>query len=283
MSQNVPYANQYKMQRWAAGIANSEYLKNVYKNSFGYTTAHKKVAAGTATAILAATATALTPQTVTTGITQPDVPRALSVTPGGTTSQLLDTAVVITGRNVEGKVITESFQLVPSSSTIINGSKAFSSITSIFIPGQSGTAATVAVGTQNKLGVFHRLFPNNTTVKVFSSTTVGGAITLQGVPTVVANETLIELNTVTPATTPDGSTMLNICYAYDNWSSGDLYDNPSYFTSTSTSTSSTSTSTTTTPPTSTSTSSTSTSSTSSSISTSSTSTSSTSTSTTTAP
>lgn len=281
----------YKWASWATGLANSNVgLKQLYKTRFGYTDTKKKVAAGSATAILGSTATATTPQTITstTSITQPDVPRCLSVVVGGTASSVLDSAIVITGLNVEGKTITESFQTTAAGTGTINGSKAFFRVTSIFIPAQAGTAATVTVGTQNKLGVFHRLFPSNTTVKVVSYTTVGGftgaaAPTIQGAPTVVANESVLELNTVQPATTPDGSTFLVIAYQYDRWSLGDLNDYPSYFTSTSTSTSSTSTSTTTTPTTSTSTSSTSTSSTSSSTSSTSTSTSSTSTSTTTTP
>lgn len=276
----------YKWSRWSTGVANSEVgLKQVYKNSFGYTDSKKIVAAGTTTAVLGATATALTAQTISANITNPDVPRALSVTVGGTASSILDSAIVVTGTNVEGKVITESFQTTAAGTGTINGSKAFKTVTSVTIPAQAGTAGTIAVGTQNKLGVFHRLFPNNTTVKVVSYTAIGSAATLQAAPTVVANETVLERNLVTPTTTPNGTTFLVILYNYDNYSVGDINDNPSYFTSTSTSTSSTSTSTTTTPPTSTSTSSTSTSSTSTSISTSSTSTSSTSvsTSTTTTP
>lgn len=273
----------YRFSRWTTGLSNSQNLKNLYSVSFGYTDYHKKVSGASATAVLAATATATTSQTVTSGITQPDVPRALSVTPGGTTSQLLDSAVVITGTNVEGKVITESFQLVPSSGAVINGTKAFKTVTSVFIPSQGGAAATVAVGTRNALGVFHRLYNNNTTVKVVQATSISATPALQAAPTVVEDEEHIEDNLVTPATNPDGTTMLVIAYSFDQWSIAPINDDPAYSTSTSTSTSSTSTSTTTAPTTSTSTSSTSTSSTSSSISTSSTSTSSTSTSTTTVP
>ncbi len=274
----------YRWQTWAAGLSNSDNMKNVYKNSFGYTDAKKKVAAGSTTAVLGATATAITTQTITANITQPDVPRCLSVTVGGTATNVRDSAVVVTGTNVEGKTITESFQTTAGASGTISGNKAFKSVTSIFIPAQGDTAATIAVGTLNKLGVFHRLYPNNTTVKVFQHTTLGDAAVLQAAPTVVANEGTIELNTVTPVTTPDGTTYLQICYTYDQWSVADLNDNPIYFTSTSTSTSSTSTSTTTFgTSTSTSSTSSSTSSTSSSTSSTSSSTSSTSTSTTTTP
>ena len=258
------------------------HYKNLYSTTFGYTETRKKVAAGSATAILAATAGASTAQTVTANITRPDVPRTLSVVVGGTAAGGQSSTVVITGTNVEGKVMTENFNVTAATTGTLNGLKAFKSVTSVFIPAQVGTSATFSVGTQNILGINHRLFKNNTTVKVYSATTVYGTLTLQGVPTVVANGAQVELNTVSPATTPDGSTFYIICYTFDNWSLAPFQDQPEYSTTTSTSSTSTSTSTTTIT---TSTSSTSISTSSTSISTSSTSssTSSTSTSTTTAP
>lgn len=253
------------------------HYKNIYASTFGYTETRKKVAAGTTTAVLPATAGAATSQTISSGITQPDVPRALSVTAGGTTAQVQTGSVVVTGTNVEGKVITESFAFAQATGATVNGVKAFKSVTSVFIPAQLGTAVTYAVGTQNILGINHRLFRNNTTVKVYSAGTVYGALTLQGVPTVVANEGGIEFNTVTPLTAPDGTKFYIICYVFDNWALAPFQDQPEYSTTTSTSSTSSSTSTTTittsTSSTSSSTSSTSTSSTSTSISTSSTSTS----------
>ncbi len=263
--------------RHAAGTL---HYKNIYATTFGYTETRKKVAAGSTTAVLAATNGAASAQSVTTGITQPDVPRALSVSPtsNSTGSPL---SVVITGTNVEGKVITESFIIAANSTSIVNGVEAFKSVTSIAIPGNT-TGLTVTVGTRNVLGVNHRLFRNNTTVKVYSATAVGGALTLQAQPTVVANDRDIELNTVAPATTPNGSTFLIIAYVFDNWALAPVNDQPEYSTTTSTSSTSSSTSTTTIT-TSTSSTSVSTSSTSVSTSSTSTSTSSTSTSTTTTP
>lgn len=250
--------------------------KQLYNTTFAYTETLKKVAAGTSTAILAATNGAASAQNVTS-VTQPDVPRALSVTPtANTTGSPL--SVVITGLNVEGKTFTESFIIPANSTTIVNGVKAFKSITNVAIPGNS-SGLTITVGTRNLLGVYHRLFNQNTTVKVFAGTAVGNAaLTLQAQPTVVASEAEIERNTVSPATTPDGNSFYVICYTYDNWSDGtSINDQPEYSTTTSTSSTSSSTSTTTittsTSSTSVSTSSTSSSSTSSSISTSSTSTS----------
>lgn len=256
------------------------HYKNLYNTTFGYTETQKKVSAGATTAVLAATSGATAAQSVTTGITNPDVPRALSVSPtANTTGSPL--TVVITGTNVEGKPITENFVVPVNSTTIVNGVKAFKSVSSVAIPGNT-SGLTVTVGTRNILGLKHRLFNQNTTVKVYSASTVYGALTLQGVPTVVSNETDVELNTVQPATTPNGSTFLIICYTFDNWALAPFQDQPEYSTTTSTSSTSSSTSTTTIT-TSTSSTSVSTSSTSSSTSSTSSSTSSTSTSTTTAP
>lgn len=256
------------------------FYKNLYSTSFGYTETQKKVAAGTTTAVLAATTGAAANQVVTAGITQPDVSRALSVSPTANSAGNA-CAVVVTGTNVEGKVITENFIIPAGSTTIVNGVKAFRSVTSVTIPAVT-TGLTVTVGTQNILGLKHRLYKGNTTVKVYTSSASYGALTLQGVPTVVAHDSLVELNTVLPLTIPNGSLIFTICYAYDNWSLAPFQDQPEYSTTTSTSSTSSSTSSTTIT-TSTSSTSVSTSSTSTSSTSQSTSTSSTSTSTTTAP
>ena len=280
----------YRFIRWTVG---SLRLKSVGNFSVGYTETRKEVSAADADAVLAATNGAFAAQTITTGITNPDVPRALSVTPGGTTGDIQPGDIVITGTNVEGKRITESFHVLDSSSTVINGTKAFKTVTSVAITAMDGTGATFSVGTRDALGVNHRLFPNNTTVKVYSYTDPGEPggmpdnLTLQAAPTVVADNEEVENNLVTPATAPDGTTSYSIFYVFDHWVLAPVNDDPEYSTSTSTSSTSSSTSstTTTTSTSSTSTSSTSTSSTSTSLSTSSTSTSfsSTSTSTTTVP
>lgn len=265
--QTYPWAD-----RHASGTIN---YRNIYATSFGYTETKKKVSAASNTAVLAATPSVAAPQTITTGITQPDVPRALSLTVGGTTSSVATGIATINGTNIEGKPMSESFPLTNGSGGTLNGVKAFKTVTSLVLAAQSGTAATFAIGTQNVLGVNHRLFRNNTTVKVYSAIAHKGALTLQGVPTVTANENQLELNTVKPLVNPDGTTFLIICYVFDNWALSPFQDQPEYSTTTSTSTSTTTSVTTTT--------STSISSTSSSISSTSISTSSTSTSTTTTP
>lgn len=266
------------LHRWSGGPLN---YKQVYSMSFGYTHIHKKIAAGSSAAVLAATTGATLAQNVTSGIATLDTPRALSVTPTvNTTGSPL--SIIVSGYNREGKPISETFVIPVGSTSVVNGSKSFARVTNVAIPNNT-VGLTFTVGTTNKLGVAHRLFNQNTTVKVYTFTTPGGALTLQNPPTVVANEVDIELNTVTPASLPDGTKGFFIGYVYDNWSDGtSVNDQPEYSTTTSTSSTSSSTSTTTIT-TSTSSTSSSTSSTSTSSTSSSTSTSSTSTSTTTAP
>jgi hypothetical protein len=263
--------------------AGTLHYKNLYNNTFGYTEVQKKAAAASSTAVHAAINGSLSAQTVTTSITDPDVPRALRVVVGGTAGDVADSRVQITGTNVEGKTMTESFRTTAGATGTINGTKAFQTVTSIVIEAQLGTGCTFSVGYQNKLGIRHRLFPQNTTVRVYTNTTAYGALTVQAAPTVVADNTYVENNLITPATAPDGTLNFIIAYTYDNWSDGTvLNDQPEYIFTTSTSSTSTSTSTSTIT-TSTSSTSSSTSSTSSSTSSTSSSTSSTSTSTTTTP
>lgn len=252
-------------------------FKNLLQHTAGYTETHKKVAAGTTTAVLAATATSTSATSVTTGFSDIDVPRVITVTAGGTAADIATCTVTVTGTNIEGATITEDFSFSANTAATKTGTKAFKTVTQLDVPAQDGNGATYAVGTANVIGLNHRLVPNKTTIVVFQDTAIDGtAPTLQAAPSAsTVNGDTLELNTVTPATAPDGTTFLTVVYWYHNVVATSVNDNPVYGTSTSTS-SSTSTSTTTSTSTSTSSTSTSTSSTS-------TSTSSTSTSTTTTP
>lgn len=265
-----------KKYPWIRRTFGTSHHKDLVSVSIGYTETRKKVAAASDNAVHAGITTSASAQSVTTGITNPDVPRALRLAFGGTTGDFAASTVVVHGTNVEGKPIYEEFAVSANQTADIEGNKAFKTVTQIDVPIQDGTAGTLTVGYNNKIGVHHRLYTSNTTAKVFTSTSVASRIppTLQSTaPTIAANENSVELNTVTPATTPDGTTFLTIAYIYDYWNTGSDNDNPDYNDATTTSTSTTTATTTTTTSTSTSTSSTSTSTSSTSTSTSSTSTS----------
>lgn len=268
--------------RWTRHTFGTIHHKNLHSTSEGYTETRKKVSAASDNAVHSGITSSTSSQSVTTGFTNPDVPRAIRLAFGGTTGDIAAGVIEVHGTNVEGKSISEEFTVAANQTADVDGTKAFKTVTQVDVPPQDGTGATITVGYTNALGVNHRLYNSNTTVKVYSSTNVASRIppTLQNAPTVTANESEIEKNLVTPATTPDGTTFLTIMYVYDYWATAPVNDQPEYLTSTSTSTSTT---TATTTSTSTSSTSTSTSSTSTSTSSTSTSTSSTSTSTTTTP
>jgi hypothetical protein len=213
----------YRMSR--ATLGNFRSLgggsRNILGISYGFTNTKKIVGTASTTAIHAAiTGSATVITTTTTAITDPDVPRALTVTSAGTAGDIATGDVTITGTNVEGKVITEAFTFAADTAATITGAKAFKTVTSIAIPVQDGAAATFAVGTSTKIGLNHRLATTATaagTVRVVSITTAG-VKTLQAAPTTLAaSATLVESNTVIPATVPNGTTAYSIHYFFYNW------------------------------------------------------------------
>lgn len=245
-SQLTSAAGQHRSWKFAAKTAwgySGNYLKNVIEHTFGYTHISKKVSNATAGAVLASTAGAATKQTITTGITNPDVPRVLAITIGG--SGYTADSIVITGKNVEGKTITDT--IAYSVNGQVAGSLVFKTVSSIVIPATSGTSMTLTVDTLNKLGLVHRLPPNYSTIVVIQDTADEDATkpAVQAAPSAsnVDNE-FLEKNWVTPATTPDGTTFLYIFYWFHKVKVQPVKDSPDFYsTTTSTSTSSTSTST----------------------------------------
>jgi len=130
------------------------------------------------------------PQTVTTGINQPDVPRNITATAGGTAGDIKAIAVIITGTNAEDVVITETLGVFTENTPgTVAGLKAFKTVTSILIPAHDGTGATTAIGFGDVVGLGHRL-ARNTVPAAFLANTVESTA-----PAVVVSATDIESNT----------------------------------------------------------------------------------------
>lgn len=130
-------------------------------------------------------------QVVTTGITQPSVPRALSATAGGTAGDIKAIQVTIAGTNYAGEAITETLPaFTVDTAGTVQGSKAFKTVTSITIPAHDGTGATTAVGFNEKLGLPDKLAANTVIAAIFDGTREATA------PTVTASATALESNTV---------------------------------------------------------------------------------------
>lgn len=243
--------------QWAAHIAWGypfNLLHNVIEHTFGYTHHKKVISAGTAGAIHAAIATVVAGSTTTTGFTNPDVPRVLAVTTGGTTADFAASTLTIVGTNVEGKTITDVLAISDNQAGQTVGTLVFKAITSVALNKADGTGGTYTIDTTNKIGLNHRIPANFGTIVEVSATkaipvNIGGAINkpvLLAAPTASnVDGEFVEKNYYTSATTPDGTTSRYAFYWFHKALVYPPKDSPEFYsttTSTSSSTSSTSTS-----------------------------------------
>ena len=94
--------------------------------------------------------------TASTFLAQPDVPRNLVITPGGTTADVAACDVVVTGKNYFGNTITETLSFAANASTATTGSKAFKTVTSVAFPANcedTPFGATWSIGLGAKIGL----------------------------------------------------------------------------------------------------------------------------------
>jgi len=103
-------------------------------------------------------------QEITTNITNPDVPRNISVTVTNNASPSGD--VTITGTDAQGNSITEDITLVPGGTAY--GNKAFATISKITVPAtvNGGGADTVTVGIGDKLGLLNVIYATSDVYKI---------------------------------------------------------------------------------------------------------------------
>lgn len=92
----------------------------------------------------------------TTFVAQPDVPRNLVITPGGSTTDVASCTVTVSGTSILGRSITETFAFSANQSTATTGSKAFKTVSSVAFPASCEDDpydATWSVGWGEKLGI----------------------------------------------------------------------------------------------------------------------------------
>lgn len=162
-------------------------------------------AAASATAVHAALAVLASggPQVVTTSITNPDVPRNVTATAGGTAADIAAVQVTVTGTNAKGDVITEDLPaFTVNTAGAVAGSKAFATVTSYSVPAMDGTGATVSIGTGSKLGLPNALSRNTVLAAYLAGTKEGTA------PTVAVSATAVESNTVTLNSSLNGDAVI---------------------------------------------------------------------------
>lgn len=160
-------------------------------------------AAASTTAVHAAVTDNGTEQTITSAITNPDVPRAVTATAGGTAADIKAIQVTVNGTNAAGQTISETLPaFTENNAGTVTGSKAFATVTSIVIPAHDGTGATTAIGTADKLGLGVAL-SRNTVLRAFLDGTLEGTA-----PTVATSASALESNTVDLNSASDGTEVI---------------------------------------------------------------------------
>lgn len=166
-------------------------------------------ALGTATAVRAAVTDNGSQQVITTGITNPDVPRNVTATAGGTAVDIAAIQVIVAGTNVYDEAITETLPaFTVDTAGSVTGSKAFKTVTSITIPAHSATGATTSVGLAGHGATVARL---GLPVKLDRDTIVNAY--LNGVregtrPTVAFSSSAVESNTVQLSSALNGTVVI---------------------------------------------------------------------------
>jgi hypothetical protein len=141
-------------------------------------------------------------QVITTGITNPDIPRNVTATAGGTGANITAVQVIITGTDMFGAVIAETLPAFTAATPgTVTGAKAFATITSITIPA-NGTGVTTAIGKGSALGMKKRLSRDS----VLNAYLNGVRETTR--PTVTFSATAISSNTVVLASTLNGNPVI---------------------------------------------------------------------------
>lgn len=151
-------------------------------------------AAGTNSVLSAsAGATSAAIATVTTFAGQPDVPRNLVVTPGGTTGDVEACVITVSGTNYLGRAMSETFTFLADASTAQTGNKAFKTVSSVSFPANcesGGFAATWSIGVGEKIGIKRCMAAAGN----WAWSTVAGAYEATRA-TVVINASAVENNT----------------------------------------------------------------------------------------
>ena len=158
-------------------------------------------AAASATATHAAVTLGASAQDVTTAITNPDVPRTVTVK--GNASGIAGN-VVITGTNVDGDTITDTIAL--SGASEVEGIKAFATVTNIHLPAKTNSSGdTVSVGRANKFGLPEIVYNAALLlVKLFNASADTG--------TLAVDSDEVEKNLFAINGTPDGAKVLDLYY-----------------------------------------------------------------------
>lgn len=145
--------------------------------------------------------------TVSTFTAQPDFPRNIVLTTGGTTASVGAGTAVVSGTNYFGSAITENFTITAAQNGATTGAKAFKTVSSVQFPAATGSGATFSIGSGTKFGIKRCMDKAGFyEFSVFNS----AYETTRG--TMAVSATAIESNTFIPNGTPDGTKDLDLFY-----------------------------------------------------------------------
>ena len=134
-------------------------------------------------------------------VAQPPCARNLTVTVAATTAgHVKSSAIVVTGKNLAGETITESFTPTADTPATLVGAKAFASVTSVAVPAQDGDSVTVDVGFGQLIGLPYKL-DKKRVILTLNDGVVDTA------PTLTISASALESNTVDFNGSLDGSVM----------------------------------------------------------------------------
>jgi hypothetical protein len=169
-------------------------------------TAAEAEAPGAATVHAAITMQDAVAQTITAAITNPKVPRGLSIT-GGHADEVQ--AVTIYGTNINNDPISESITL--NGTATVAGTKAFKTITSLAIPARhQAETPTVTIGTTDVMGLPLCLPAAACVYATYHNATLEGTAA-----TVTVSSTAIESNTADPNSANNADhTLIFLGYIY---------------------------------------------------------------------
>jgi hypothetical protein len=131
---------------------------------------------------------------ITTGITNPSVPRNITATTDGTAGDIKAVQVIVEGTNYADEVITETLPIFTvNTKTTVEGSKAFKTVTKVTIPPHDGTGATTSIGFGEKLGLPYKL-EHNTVLASYKDNVLEGTAATVAVSTTAIEGNTIDLN-----------------------------------------------------------------------------------------
>ena len=134
-------------------------------------------------------------------VAQPPCARNLTVTVAATTpGDIKAAAIVVTGTNLAGETITESFTPTADTPATLTGTKAFASVTSVAVPAQDGASVTVDVGFGQLIGLPYKLAKKRVIL------TLNDGV-VDTAPTLTISASALEGNTVDFNGSLDGSVM----------------------------------------------------------------------------